>query len=159
MKKIGIIKLLIIIYVSNFIESLMAPYLLNLYINFPITFIIFSLTLYNSSQNTNAFYAFLFGLYLDLISSSPFGLNAGLFTMMSYVINSYANTFKLFSYIQICIFFGISSIFYVGFKSLIIGIENFSYLVLFVSLLFNTFIFLLISMLRYYFPSMSIKYD
>ena len=48
MKKIGIIKLLIIIYVSNFIESLMAPYLINLYINFPITFIIFSLTLYNS---------------------------------------------------------------------------------------------------------------
>lgn len=159
MKKIGIIKLLIIIYVSNFIESLMAPYFINLYINFPITFIIFSLTLYNSNQNTNAVYAFLFGLYLDLISSSPFGLNAGLFTMMSYVINSYANTFKLFSYIQICIFFGISSIFYVGFKSLIIGIENFSYLVLFVSLLFNTFIFLLISMLRYYFPSMSIKYD
>ena len=99
MKKIGIIKLLIIIYVSNFIESLMAPYLINLYINFPITFIIFSLTLYNSNQNTNAFYAFLFGLYLDLISSSPFGLNAGLFTMLSYVINSYANTFKLFSYI------------------------------------------------------------
>lgn len=159
MKKIGIIKLLIMIYVSNFIESLMAPYLINLYINFPITFIIFSLTLYNSNQNTNAFYAFLFGLYLDLISSSPFGLNAGLFTMMSYVINSYANTFKLFSYIQICIFFGISSIFYVGFKSLIIGIENFSYLVLFMSLLFNTFIFFLISMLRYYFPSMSIKYD
>lgn len=159
MKKIGIIKLLIIIYVSNFIESLMAPYFINLYINFPITFIIFSLTLYNSNQNTNAVYAFLFGLYLDLISSSPFGLNAGLFTMMSYVINSYANTFKLFSYIQICIFFGISSIFYVGFKSLIIGIENFSYLVLFVSLLFNTFIFFLISMLRYYFPSMSIKYD
>lgn len=159
MKKIGIIKLLIIIYVSNFIESLMAPYFINLYINFPITFIIFSLTLYNSNQNTNAVYAFLFGLYLDLISSSPFGLNAGLFTMLSYVINSYANTFKLFSYIQICIFFGISSIFYVGFKSLIIGIENFSYLVLFVSLLFNTFIFLLISMLRYYFPSMSIKYD
>ena len=159
MKKIGIIKLLIIIYVSNFIESLMAPYFINLYINFPITFIIFSLTLYNSNQNTNAVYAFLFGLYLDLISSSPFGLNAGLFTMMSYVINSYANTFKLFSYIQICIFFGISSIFYVGFKSLIIGIENFSYLVLFVSLLFNTFIFLLISMLRYYFSSMSIKYD
>lgn len=159
MKKIGIIKLLIIIYVSNFIESLMAPYFINLYINFPITFIIFSLTLYNSNQNTNAVYAFLFGLYLDLISSSPFGLNAGLFTMMSYVINSYANTFKLFSYIQICIFFGISSIFYVGFKSLIIGIENFSYLVLFVSLLFNTFIFLLISMLRYYFTSMSIKYD
>lgn len=159
MKKIGIIKLLIIIYVSNFIESLMAPYLLNLYINFPITFIIFSLTLYNSSQNTNAFYAFLFGLYLDLISSSPFGLNAGLFTMMSYVINSYANTFKLFSYIQICIFFAIATVFYTGFKNLLMNLENFSYLLLFVSFLINTLLFILISMIRYYFPSMSIKYD
>ena len=107
----------------------------------------------------SALYAFLLGLYVDLISGSPFGLNAGFFTMMSYFINSYANTFKLFSYLQIYVFFGISSVFYIGFKSLIMGIENFSYLVLFVSLLFNTFIFLLISMLRYYFPSMSIKYD
>ena len=46
-----------------------------------------------------------------------------------------------------------------GFKNLIIGLENFSYSVLFVSLFFNTLLFLLIAMLRYYFPSMSIKYD
>jgi len=159
MKKIGIIKLLIIIFASNIIESNIAPYLINLHIIFPITFIIFSFILYKSNYNTNAFYAFLLGLYVDVISGSPFGLNAGLFTMMSYIINSYANTFKLFSYIQIYVFFGISSVFYIGFKSLIMGIENFSYLVLFVSLLFNTFIFLFISMLRYYFPKMSIKYD
>lgn len=159
MKKIGIIRLLIIIFAANIIESHIAPYLVNLYVVFPITFIIFSFTLYKSNSNTSALYAFLLGLYVDLISDSPFGLNAGFFTMMSYFINSYANTFKLFSYLQIYVFFGISSVFYIGFKSLIMGIENFSYLVLFVSLLFNTFIFLLISMLRYYFPSMSIKYD
>ena len=98
-------------------------------------------------------------LKTSFVTSSPFGLNAGLFTMMSYVINSYANTFKLFSYIQICIFFAASSVFYIGFKNLIIGLENFSYSVLFVSLFFNTLLFLLIAMLRYYFPSMSIKYD
>ena len=159
MKKIGIIRLLVIIFAANIIESYIAPHLVNLYIVFPITFIIFSFTLYKSNSNTSALYAFLLGLYVDLISGSPFGLNAGLFTMMSYFINSYANTFKLFSYLQIYVFFGISSVFYIGFKSLIMGIENFSYLVLFVSLLFNTFIFLLISMLRYYFPSMPIKYD
>lgn len=159
MKKIGIIKLLFIIFVSNIIESFIAPHLINLYIIFPITFIVFSYTLYESNSNTNALYAFLFGLYVDLISGSPFGLNAGLFIMMSYVINSYANTFKLFSYIQIYVFFGISSIFYIGFKSIVIGIENFSYLVLFVSFLFNTFLFFLFSILRYYLPSISIKYD
>jgi hypothetical protein len=78
---------------------------------------------------------------------------------MSYAISIYANTFKLFSYIQICIFFGISTVFYIGFKNLIMNLENFSYLLLFVSFFINILLFLLLSMLRYYFPSMSIRYD
>ena len=159
MRNIGTIKLLIIIFVLNILESSIAPRLINFYISLPITFLVFSLAIYNSNHNSNPLFAFFCGFYLDLISSSPFGLNAGLFTMMSYVINSYANTFKLFSYIQICIFFAASSVFYIGFKNLFIGLENFSYSVLFVSLFFNTLLFLLIAMLRYYFPSMSIKYD
>ena len=159
MRNIRAVKLLIIIFILNILESFIAPYLINFYINLPITFLVFSLAIYNSNRNSNPLFAFLCGLYLDLISSSPFGLNAGLFTMMSYVINSYANTFKIFSYIQICVFFAISSIFYIGFKNLFISLENFSYLLLFVSLFFNTLLFLLLAMLRYYFPSMSIKYD
>ena len=159
MRNIRPVKLLIIIFILNILESFIAPYLINFYINLPITFLVFSLTIYNSNRNSNPLFAFLCGLYLDLISSSPFGLNAGLFTMMSYVINSYANTFKIFSYIQICVFFAISSIFYIGFKNLFISLENFSYLLLFVSLFFNTLLLLLLAMLRYYFPSMSIKYD
>ena len=159
MRNVGTVKLLIIIFVLNILESFIAPHLINFYIILPITFLFFSLAIYNSNRNSNPLLAFLCGFYLDLISSSPFGLNAGLFTMMSYAINSYANTFKLFSYIQICIFFAVSSIFYIGFKNLFIGLENFSYSVLFVSLFFNTLLFLLIAMLRYYFPSMSIKYD
>ena len=159
MRNAGIIKLLFIIFILNILESFISPYLINFYVSLPITFLAFSLAIYNSNRNSNPLFAFLCGLYLDLISSSPFGLNAGLFTIISYVINSYVNTFKLFSYIQICIFFAASSIFYIGFKNLFISLENFSYLVLFVSLFFNTLLFLLIVMLRYYFPSMSIKYD
>lgn len=159
MRNIGTVKLLIIIFVLNILESFIAPHLINFYISLPITFLVFSLAIYNSNRNPNPLFTFFCGFYFDLISSSPFGLNAGLFTMMSYVINSYANTFKLFSYIQICIFFAVSSVFYLGFKNLIIGLDNFSYSVLFVSLFFNTLLFLLIAMLRYYFPSMSIKYD
>jgi rod shape-determining protein MreD len=159
MRNIRTLKLLIIIFVLNILESFIAPHLINFYISLPITFLVFSLAIYNSNRNSNPLFAFLCGFYLDLISGAPFGVNAGIFTMMSYVINSYANTFKLFSYIQICIFFAVSSVFYLGFKNLIIGLENFSYSVLFVSLFFNTLLFLLIAMLRYYFPSMSIKYD
>ena len=117
MRNIGTVKLLIIIFILNILESFIAPLLINFYISLPITFLVFSLAIYNSNRNSNPLFAFLCGLYLDLISSSPFGLNAGLFTVTSYVINSYANTFKLFSYIQICIFFAVSSVFYIGFKN------------------------------------------
>ena len=159
MRNIGITKFLIIIFISNILESFIAPYLITFHVTVPITFLIFSYAIFKSNQRLNPLFAFLCGLYVDLISSSPFGFNAGLFTIMCYVINSYANTFKLFSYIQICIFFGISTVFYIGFKNLIMNLENFSYLLLFTSLLANALLFLLISMLRHYFPSMSVRYD
>jgi len=157
MKNIGIIKLLVVIFMANIIESYIAPMLIKAYINIPITFLIFSFVIYKSTFNTNALYAFLFGLYVDLISDSPVGLNAALFSMMAYVVNSYANTFKLFSFIQICLFFSGSSVFYIGFSHLFINLENFSYLILFTSFIFNTFLFLLIAMLRFYFPSLNLK--
>ena len=75
--------------------------------------------------------------------------------MMAYVVNSYSNTFKLFSFIQICLFFSGASVFYIGFSHLFINLENFSYLILFTSLIFNTFLFLIIAMLRFYFPSLT----
>ena len=159
MRNIGIIKFLIIIFISNVLESLIAPHLIGFYLSIPITFLIFSFAIFRSNRNVHPLFAFLCGFYVDLISSSPFGLNAGLFTVTCYVINSYSNTFKLFSYIQICIFFSIATVFYTGFKNLLMNLENFSYLLLFVSFLINTLLFLLISMLRYYFPSMSNRYD
>ena len=159
MRNIVITKFLIIIFIANIIESFLAPYLINFYISIPITFLIFSFAIFRSNRILNPIFIFLCGLYVDLISSSPFGLNAGIFTIMSYVIRIYGNTFKLFSYIQICIFFAVSTVFYIGFKNLIINLENFSYLLLFVSFFINILLFLLISLLRYYFPSMSISYD
>ena len=159
MRNIGITKFLIIIFIANIIESLLAPQLINFYLSIPVTFLIFSFSIFRSSRKPNPLLVFSCGLYVDLISSSPFGLNAGIFTIMSYAISIYANTFKLFSYIQICIFFGISTVFYIGFKNLIMNLENFSYLLLFVSFFINILLFLLLSMLRYYFPSMSIRYD
>jgi hypothetical protein len=62
------------------------------------------------------------------------------------VINSYSNTFKLFSYLQICIFFGASSVFFIGLSNLFLAIENFSYLILLVSFFFNIGLTLLIAM-------------
>lgn len=159
MKKLNTIKFLIIIFISNLVESFIAPYLFSFHVSFPLTFFIYSAVIYNLNKNINPIFSFLFGLYVDLISANPFGLNAGLFTIITYVINSYANVFKLYSFIQICILFGISSIFYIGFKNLIINLENFSYLLLLISFLFNTSLFLLLILFRHYFPKILIKYD
>ena len=159
MKKLNTIKFLIIIFISNLVESFIAQYLISLHVSLPLTFFIYSAVIYNLNRNINPIFSFLFGLYVDLISANPFGLNAGLFTIITYVINSYANSFKLYSFIQICILFGMSSVFYIGFKNLIINLENFSYLLLLISFLFNTSLFLLLALFRHYFPKILIKYD
>jgi len=152
MSYIALIKSLIIIFIANIIESYLAPIMIKAYINIPITFLIFSYMIYKSSLNISPIYAFLFGIYVDFISDSPIGLNASLFLMMAYFVNSYSNTFKLFSFIQICIFFSAASIFYIGFNQLFTNLNNFSYLVLFTSLIFNSFLFIIIAMLRFYLP-------
>ena len=159
MKKLNTIKFLIIIFISNLVESFIAPYLFSFYVSMPLTFFIYLAVIYNFNRNINPIFSFLFGLYVDLISANPFGLNAGLFTIITYVINSYANSFKLYSFIQICILFGMSSVFYIGFKNLIINLENFSYLLLLISFLFNTSLFLLLTLFKHYFPKILIKYD
>ena len=159
MKKLNTIKFLIIIFISNLVESFVAPYLFSFYVSLPLTFFVYSAVIYNFNRNINPIFSFLFGLYVDLISANPFGLNAGLFTMITYVINSYANSFKLYSFIQISILFGMSSVFYIGFKNLIINLENFSYLLLLISFLFNTTLFLLLTFFRHYSPKILISHD
>ena len=76
--------------------------------------------------------------------------NAILFCLMTYLINIYSNSFKLFSYLQVCIFFGISATSYVGFTQLIINLYNFSYLTLLVSAVFNIFFSILIAVISMY---------
>ena len=155
MSNIGAIKLLMILFVVNIIENNTAPVLIKAFINIPITFLIFSFVIYKSKFNTNALYAFSFGLYVDVISDSPIGLNAALFLMMAYVVNSYSNTFKLFSYLQICIFFGACATAYVGFSQIILNLYNFSYLTLFLSAIFNIMFCIFVAFLSIYFPSIS----
>lgn len=157
MKNISLFKIFILLFISNFFESLLAPFFIILNIIVPITFLVFSFIVYSSRTNLNAITSFVLGIYVDLISDSFFGLNAILFSLSSFVINSYSNTFKLFSYLQICFFFGISSTFYIGFLNLFINVQNFSYPVLFVSFIFNTFLCLILSMSKFYIPNLSIN--
>ena len=147
-----LIKRFLIIVFINFIDQNIAGFFSDLLIIIPLTFLAFSFYVYRSDNNIGAIEAFLVGLFIDLISDSYFGLNAIIFCLITYVINSYANAFKLFSYLQICIFFGLSSTAYVGFTQLVINLYNFSYLILFVSAIVNIIFCILIAAISVYFP-------
>ena len=67
MRNIGITKFLIIIFIANIIESLLAPQLINLYLSIPVTFLIFSFAIFRSSRKLNPLLAFSCGLYVDLM--------------------------------------------------------------------------------------------
>ena len=144
-------KILLIIIASN-IESIFYLYLINIYVVFPITFLLYSFLIYKTDKYNNAIEAFFIGLLVDLISGTYFGTNAALFCLMSYLINLNSNSFKLFSYLQVCLFFGITSSAYVGFTQMILNLYNFSYIILFTSALFNILFCILIAMLPIYFP-------
>ena len=147
-----LIKRFLIIVFINFIDQNIAGFFSDLLIIIPLTFLAYSFYVYRSDNNIGAIEAFLAGLFIDLISDSYFGLNAIIFCLITYVINSYANAFKLFSYLQICLFFGLSSAAYVGFTQLVINLYNFSYLILFVSAIVNIIFCILIAAISVYFP-------
>tara|TARA_B100000482_G_scaffold126598_1_gene91752 strand:+ start:187 stop:660 length:474 start_codon:yes stop_codon:yes gene_type:complete len=147
-----LIKRFLIIIFINFIDQNIAGFFSDLLIIIPLTFLAYSFYVYRSDNNIGAIEAFLAGLFIDLISDSYFGLNAIIFCLITYVINSYANAFKLFSYLQICLFFGLSSAAYVGFTQLVINLYNFSYLILFVSAIVNIIFCILIAAISIYLP-------
>tara|TARA_S200000501_G_scaffold253497_1_gene237566 strand:+ start:609 stop:1082 length:474 start_codon:yes stop_codon:yes gene_type:complete len=147
-----LIKRLLIIVFINFIDQNIARFFSDLLIIIPLTFLAYSFYVYRSDNNIGAIEAFLAGLFIDLISDSYFGLNAIIFCLITYVINSYANAFKLFSYLQICLFFGLSSAAYVGFTQLVINLYNFSYLILFGSAIVNIIFCILIAAISIYLP-------
>ena len=146
------IKRFLIILFINFIDQSIANFTYDFLIILPLTFLTYSFYVYKSDRNIRAIEAFSLGLFIDLISDSYFGLNAIIFCLITYVINLYANAFKLFSYLQVCLFFGFSSTAYIGFTQLLINLYDFSYLTLFISSIANVIFCILIAIIQAYFP-------
>ena len=149
------VKKTIFLMVMSYIEINIAAALSNFFIILPITFLGYSFYFYRTNSNANPIEAFLFGLLVDLIHGSYFGLNATLFCLITYLINSYSNAFKIFSYLQVCLFFGLSATAYVGFTQLVLNIYNFSYITLLVSSFFNIIFCILVAVFTSYFPKIS----
>ena len=146
------IKRVLIIIFINLIDQSFANFASDFLIILPLTFLTYSFYVYKSDRNIDGIEAFSLGLFIDLISYSYFGLNAIIFCLITYVINLYANAFKLFSYLQICLFFGFSSTAYIGFTQLVINLYDFSYLTLFISSISNIIFCILIAIIPAYLP-------
>ena len=147
------LKIIFSLILINLLDKQMAGIISAYFIIFPLTFLSYSFYVYKSNSNIGSSEAFFIGLFIDLISDSFLGLNAIFFCLITYLINIYANAFKLFSYLQICIFFGLSSSAYVGLSQMIINIWNFSYVTLFMSTILNIILCILMAILSAYLPN------
>ena len=147
------LKIIFSLILINLLDKEIAGITSAYFIIFPLTFLSYSFYVYKSNSNIGSSEAFFLGLFIDLISDSFLGLNAIFFCLITYLINIYANVFKLFSYLQICIFFGLSSSAYVGLSQMIINIWNFSYVTLFMSTILNIILCILMAILSAYLPN------
>ena len=147
------LKIIFSLILINLLDKEIAGITSAYFIIFPLTFLSYSFYVYKSNSNIGSSEAFFIGLFIDLISDSFLGLNAIFFCLITYLINIYANAFKLFSYLQICIFFGLSSSAYVGLSQMIINIWNFSYVTLFMSTILNIILCILMAILSAYLPN------
>ena len=152
---ISFIKKVFLVILVSYLEYKISYGLSKIYVMLPLTFLAYSFFLYKSDDNIGPFESFITGLFVDLITNTYFGHNAILFCFASYLIDTYSNTFKLFSYLQICIFFGVSATAYVGFTQIILNLYNFSYMTLFISAIFNISFCIFVAMLSVYFPQIA----
>ena len=131
------LKILATIIFANYLDSKVNFFMVDYYLSFSLGFLVFCFWVFSLPNNIYAVSSFIIGLIIDLILGSPFGLNALLFTISSFIIHSYRYSFKIFSFLQITIFFAFLSMFYLGFINLFMNTANFSYLLIFLSFFLN----------------------
>ncbi len=149
------LKKITLLIVINYIDLSISAWLYDFFVILPLTFLTYSFYAYKTNKTISPIEAFMTGLIVDLISDSYFGLNIILFCLITYLINLYSNSFKIFSYLQVCLFFGFSATAYIGFTQLVLNLYNFSYLMLFVSAVFNISFCIIIALISSYFPKVS----
>tara|TARA_S200000501_G_C20443241_1_gene577498 strand:- start:58 stop:531 length:474 start_codon:yes stop_codon:yes gene_type:complete len=149
------LKKITLLIAINYIDLSISAWLYDFFVILPLTFLTYSFYAYKTNKTISPIEAFMTGLIVDLISDSYFGLNIILFCLITYLINLYSNSFKIFSYLQVCLFFGFSATAYIGFTQLVLNLYNFSYLMLFASAVFNISFCIIIALISSYFPKVS----
>ena len=107
-----------------------------------IGFLTVSYWIYAIPERIQSSAALFYGLFVDLFFGTAIGFHMLFFAGISYVIHVYVFRFRIFSYLQLIIFFAGSSVFYLACKYLIFSPENYSYLLLFSSFFINACLWL-----------------
>ena len=139
MKLSEVIILTVIFIVLSFIDFQVNFFLTEFFIVSNVTYLFLCYLCFRNPQKINSLFGAYIGFVIDLYQNVFFGLHATLFTLTIILINYNYFRLKMFSALQITVFFSFFVAFFVGFKSILLSTMNFQYLTVFLSF-FSAFI-------------------
>ena len=143
MKLSELVFLTVIFTILSFIDSQVNLFLIDFFIVSNITYLFLCYLCLRNPQKINSLFGAYIGFIIDLHQNSFFGLHATLFTLSILLINYNYFRLRMFSTLQITATFSFFTVFFVGFKSILVSTMNFQYLIVFLSFFsaFLTYLF------------------
>ncbi len=139
MKLSELIYMTIIFIILNFVDKQVNFFLMDFLIVSNISYLFLCYLCFKNPQKINSLFGAYIGFFIDLQQNVFFGLHATLFTLTILLINYNYYRLRMFSKLQITVFFSFFTVFFVGFKSILLSTMNFQYLMVFLSF-FSAFI-------------------
>ena len=143
MKLSELVFLTVIFILLSFVDSQVNLFLIDFFIVSNITYLFLCYLCLRNPQKINSLFGAYIGFIIDLHQNTFFGLHATLFTLSILLINYNYFRLRMFSTLQITATFSFFTVFFVGFKSILVSTMNFQYLIVFLSFFsaFLTYLF------------------
>ena len=93
------------------LDSLLSFNLASVFFDTNFSYLIFSYWVFAAPEKIRVSQSILIGFLVDFLSNSAIGFHITLYCLFSLIIHAYVYTFRLFSYLQLAIFFGTSASF------------------------------------------------
>ena len=93
------------------LDSLLSFNLGSVFFDTNFSYLIFSYWVFAAPEKIRVSQSILIGFLVDFFSNSAIGFHITLYCLFSLIIHAYVYTFRLFSYLQLAIFFGTSASF------------------------------------------------
>jgi len=144
MKLSELVFLTVIFTILSFIDSQVNLFLIDFFIVSNITYLFLCYLCLRNPQKINSLFGAYIGFIIDLHLNTFFGLHATLFTLSILLINYNYFRLRMFSTLQITATFSFFTVFFVGFKSILVSTMNFQYLLVFLSFFWAFFTYLFV---------------